>query len=48
MTYYQNKWLKDFKIKPDTLKLIPEEIRISLEHTCIRDNILNRTLIASH
>ena len=43
MANYQNKWIKDFKRKPDTLNLIQEKLSNSLEHIGTRDNFLNKT-----
>jgi hypothetical protein len=36
-------WIKDLNIKPDTLNLIEEKVRKSLELTGTEGNLLNRT-----
>jgi hypothetical protein len=38
----KSKWIKDFQVKPDTLKLIEEKIRKSLKHKGTGENFLNR------
>jgi hypothetical protein len=38
--------IKDLHIKPDTLNLIEEKVRKSLEHLGIGENFLNRTPMA--
>ena len=40
------KCVKDLNIKPETLNLIEEKVRNSLELVGTRDNMLNRTTIA--
>jgi hypothetical protein len=45
-TKLKSKWIKNFHIKPDTLKLIEQKVGKSLEHMGIGEKILNRTLIA--
>jgi hypothetical protein len=42
----KSKCIKDLDIKPDTLKLIEEKGRKSLEHMGTGEIFLNRTLIA--
>jgi hypothetical protein len=39
-------WIKDLKIKPDTLNLIEEKVRKSLELMGTVGNFLNRTPMA--
>ena len=36
-----SKWIKDLSIKPDTLNVIEENVRNSLEHIGTGDNLLN-------
>jgi hypothetical protein len=43
---FNSKWIKDFNIKPDALKLIEEKVRNSLELVSIEKDFLNRTLLA--
>jgi len=45
-TKLKSKWIKDLHIKPDTLKLIKEKVRKSLEHIGPGENFLNRTPMA--
>jgi hypothetical protein len=45
-TKLKSKWIKDFHIQPDTLKLIEKKVGKSLEHMGTRENFLNRTPIA--
>jgi hypothetical protein len=40
------KWIKDLHIKPETLKLIEEEVGKRLEDMAIGGKILNRTAMA--
>jgi hypothetical protein len=40
------KWIKDLHIKPDTLKLLEEDVGKSLECMGTGENFLNRTPIA--
>jgi hypothetical protein len=40
----KSKWIKDLHIKPDTLKLIEEKVRKSLEYMGTGEKFLNRTL----
>jgi hypothetical protein len=40
------KWIKDFHIKPDTLKLIEEKVGKSLKYMGTGENFLNRTPVA--
>jgi hypothetical protein len=42
----KSKWIKDFHIKPDTLKLIEEKVGESFEHTVTVETFLNRTPMA--
>jgi hypothetical protein len=42
----KSKWIKDFHIKLDTLKLTEKKVRKSLEHMGTGENFLNRTSIA--
>ena len=42
-TKLKSKWVKDINIKPDTLKLIEEKVRKSLEHMDTLEKFLNRT-----
>lgn len=41
------KWIKDLKIKADTLKLTDQEIVNSSEFTGMGDNLLNQVLIST-
>jgi hypothetical protein len=45
-TKLKSKWLKDLHIKPETLKLIEEKVRKSLEDMGTGGNFLNRTPMA--
>ena len=45
-TKLKSKWIKDLKIKPDTLNLIEEKVRNTLELIGIGDNFLDRTPMA--
>ena len=45
-TILKAKWIKDLHIKPDTRKLIEEEVGQSLKHMGTGENFLNRTPIA--
>ena len=45
-TKLKSKWIKELHIKPDTLNLIEEKVRKSLEHLGIGENFLNRTPMA--
>jgi len=45
-TKLKSKWIKDLHIKPDTLKLIEEEVGKNLEHIGTGENFLNKTPIA--
>jgi hypothetical protein len=40
------KWIKELYIKPETLKLIEEKVRISLEDMGTVEKFLNRTVMA--
>jgi hypothetical protein len=40
-TKFKSKWIKDLHIKPDTLKLIEENVGKSLEHMGTGENFLN-------
>ena len=42
-TKLKSKWIKDIDIKPDTLKLIEEEVGKNLEHMGTGEIFLNRT-----
>jgi len=42
-TKLKSKWIKDFRIKPDTLKLIEEKVGKSLDHLGTGENFLNKT-----
>jgi hypothetical protein len=42
-TKLKSKWIKDLNIKPDTLNLIEQKVRNSLEVVSTGDNFLNRT-----
>ena len=42
-TELKSKWIKDLNAKPDTLNLIEEKVRNTLEHIGTGDNFLNRT-----
>ena len=45
-TKHKSKWIKDVKIKPDTLKQIEEKVGKSLELIGTGGNFLNRTPMA--
>jgi hypothetical protein len=45
-TKLKSKWIKDFYIKPDTLKLIEKKVVKSFKHMGTRENFLNKTPIA--
>ena len=42
----KSKWIKDLHIKPDTLKLIEEQLGKRLENMGTGENFLNRTPMA--
>ena len=42
----KSKWIKNLHIKPDTLNLIEEKVRKSLEHMGTGENFLNRIPMA--
>ena len=42
----KSRWIKDLRMKPDTLKLIEKKVGKSLKHMGIGEIFLNRTLIA--
>ena len=42
----KSKWIKDFHIKPNTLKLIEEQVGKSLEDMGTGEKFLNRTAMA--
>jgi hypothetical protein len=43
---FNSKWIKDFNIRPETLKLLQERAENTLEHVHIGNNFLNRTPMA--
>jgi hypothetical protein len=45
-TKLKSKWIKNLHIKPETVKLIEEKGRKSLEHMGTREKFLNRTPMA--
>jgi hypothetical protein len=45
-TKLKSNWIKEFHIKPDTLKLIEEKVGKSLEDMIMGEKFLNRTPIA--
>jgi hypothetical protein len=45
-TKLKSKWIKNLHVKPDTLKLIEENVGESLKHMGTGDNFLNRTPMA--
>jgi hypothetical protein len=45
-TKLKTKWIKDFHIKSDTLKLIEEKMGKSLKHMGTGENFLNRAPMA--
>jgi hypothetical protein len=42
----KSKWIKELHIKPETLKLIEEKVRKSLEDMGTGEKFLNRTVMA--
>jgi hypothetical protein len=46
-TKLKSKWIKELHIKPETLKLIEEKVRKSLELMSTGETFLNRTAMAS-
>jgi hypothetical protein len=42
----KSNWIKDLHIKPETLKIIEDKVRKSLEHIGTGENFLNRTPMA--
>jgi hypothetical protein len=42
----KSKWIKDFHIKPDTLRLAEKKVGKSLLHMVTGENLLNRTPMA--
>ena len=42
----KSRWIKDLRMKPDTLKLIEKKVGKSLKHMGIGEIFLNRTPIA--
>jgi hypothetical protein len=47
-TNINSKWIKDLKIRPETLKQLQEAISNTLEHIGIRNNFLTRTQKVQH
>jgi hypothetical protein len=45
-TKLKSKWIKDLHVKPDTLNLIEEKMRKSLDHMGTGGKFLNRTPMA--
>ena len=45
-TKLKSKWIKDFHIKPETLKLIEEKVEESLKDMGTGEKFLNRTAMA--
>jgi hypothetical protein len=45
-TKVKSKWIKELHIKPETLKLIEEKVRKSLEDIGTGEKFLNRTAMA--
>jgi len=45
-TKLKSKWIKDLHIKPDTLKLIEEQVGKHLEHMGTGENFLSKTPMA--
>ena len=45
-TKLKSKWIKDVHMKPDTLKLIEEEVNLCLEHMGTGEIFLNGTPMA--
>ena len=45
-TKLNSKWIKDFHIKPDTLKLIEKKVGQVHKHMATRESFLNTTPIA--
>ena len=45
-TKVKSKWIKDFYIKPGTVKLIEQKVGKNLEHIGTGENFLNRTPMA--
>ena len=46
-TQFKSKWIKELHIKPETLKLIEEKVRKSLEGMGTEEKFLNRTAMTS-
>ena len=44
-TKLKSKWIKNLKVKPDTLNLVKEKVGDSLEYIGTGDNFLDRTAI---
>ena len=44
--YNSSKWIKDHKIKQDTMKLIEEKVRNSLEKSGTKEEFLNTAMLA--
>jgi hypothetical protein len=42
----KSKWIKEFHIRPETLKFIQEKVKESLENLGTGENFLNRTAMA--
>jgi len=45
-TKLKSKWIKDFHLKPDTLKLIEGKVGKSFKHMVTGENFLNKTSMA--
>jgi hypothetical protein len=45
-TKLKSKWIKDLHIKPETLKLVEENVGKSIKHTGTEEKFLNRTPMA--
>jgi hypothetical protein len=44
-TKLKSKWIEDFNIKPDILKIIEEKVGNSLKHISTGEDVLNKTPI---
>jgi hypothetical protein len=45
-TKLKSKWIKDFKLKPDTLNLVEQKVGNSIELIATEENFLNKITVA--